>query len=60
MEFYNKIREVILTHFDMADELVTIVDDIEFELVFNSYPMEFTVEVDGEDYACSIEQTFLY
>jgi|TARA_B100001094_G_scaffold148754_1_gene144059 hypothetical protein len=60
MEFYNKIREVILTHFDMADELVTIVDDIEFHLVFNSYPMEFTVEVDGEDYACSIEQTFLY
>ena len=60
MEFYNKIREVILTHFDIADELVTIVDDIEFDLVFNSYPMEFTVEVDGEDYACSIEQTFLY
>jgi hypothetical protein len=60
MEFYNKIREVILTHFDIADELVTIVDDIEFHLVFNAYPMEFTVEVDGEDYACSIEQTFLY
>ena len=66
MEFYNKIREVILTHFDIADELVTIVDDIEFHLIFNSnyipfcHPMEFTVEVDGEDYACSIEQTFLY
>ena len=58
--FYNKIREALLNQFDCSDEELTIVDDIVFHLVFNAYPMDFEVEVDGEVYECSIEQTFLY
>jgi hypothetical protein len=59
-EFYNKIREVILTHFDIADEYLTIVDEIVFHLVYNGYPRDFKVEVFDKVYECSIEQTFLY
>jgi len=57
---YNKIREALLTHFDVTDDCLTIFNGIEFHLIFNAYPMDFTVEVDGNVYKCSIEQTFLY
>lgn len=58
--FYNKIREAIMNHFDCNDEELVICDDIEFHLIFNAYPMDFKIEVDGEPQECSIEQTFLY
>ncbi len=58
--FYDKIRGALMDYHDCTDEALVIINDIEFHLVFNAYPMDFKIEVDGQTHECSIEQTFLY
>lgn len=61
VEFLTKAVEAIGSHFDCDVSKIEIQDDLSFEDVKNSPPLDAVVFLeDGTSYNIEIQQTFLY